>query len=144
MLYIKRCRIIWRSFWYYFKGREWSCVGGNGKKTNLKLKFFTFRFWRHQWRHQYDEYLKWKRWVWSYSLRNLKSQWPPGSAREQNKNFTFSGSRVRFKNQINLICIFLESKFNDGLNPKNIFQIRPSNLFKSLISRNAWVESKFS
>ena len=120
--YISKDLLSGDNFDTTFRGRE--C-----KKTNLKLKFFTFRFWRHQWPHQYDEYLKWKRWVWSYSLRNLKSQWPPGSAREQNKNFTFSGSRVRFKNQINLICIFLESKFNDGLNPKNIFQIRPRNLF---------------
>ena len=31
-LYIKRCRIIWRSFWYYCKGRKWSCVGGSAKK----------------------------------------------------------------------------------------------------------------
>ena len=54
MSYIKRCRMIWQSYWYKFKGRRSSCVGGNPKKRLETFVILWFQLWRHWWRHHYD------------------------------------------------------------------------------------------
>ena len=54
MSYIKRCRMIWQSYSYKFKGRGWSCVGGNPKKRLETFVILWFQLWRHWWRHHYD------------------------------------------------------------------------------------------
>ena len=50
-LYIKRSGMIRRSFWYYFEGHWWSCVGGKTEKrfetqiievANVKMNDYSY------------------------------------------------------------------------------------------------------
>ena len=126
--YIKRSLMIVRSFWYYFEGHWWSCVGGKTEKCFETRIILSSRLWRQRWRHSYDQYVIWKPFFSSFLIWWDQSRITTEWRKWAKLKFDVFDSSAPPNCHIDIICIFLEIKLHDNLNARKSFSNPPAQL----------------